>query len=257
MLQARLLRPYTEKYFRSAGLAPGMRVLDLGSGVGDVALLCGDIVGPAGRVLGLDRDAAAVERARRRTVEQGCSSWVSFEVADLDDFVAGERFDAVVGRYVLLYQRDAATTIRRFTAFLGLGGIVAFHELDFTNANSTFPPCERFDQTIRLLAEVFRRSGAPPDFGRRLGRTFLDAGLPFPTIVAESPVGGGPRSFVYPWIAATLLNVAPRMSALGIEVPRDFALDDSLARRLEEEAVELGAQLVGPVQYGAWARKSE
>jgi hypothetical protein len=39
MLQGRLLRPYTEKFFRAAGLVPGMRVLDVGSGVGDVALL--------------------------------------------------------------------------------------------------------------------------------------------------------------------------------------------------------------------------
>lgn len=53
MLQGRILRPYTEKYFRLAGICPGMRVLDLGSGMGDVALLAGDIVGPSGSVLGL------------------------------------------------------------------------------------------------------------------------------------------------------------------------------------------------------------
>jgi ubiquinone/menaquinone biosynthesis C-methylase UbiE len=49
VLQARILRPYTEKFFRAAGVTPGMRVLDLGSGVGDVALLAADIVGPAPR----------------------------------------------------------------------------------------------------------------------------------------------------------------------------------------------------------------
>ena len=44
MLQARILRPYTEKFFR----APGLRLLDVGSGMGDVALLSADIVGPGG-----------------------------------------------------------------------------------------------------------------------------------------------------------------------------------------------------------------
>jgi len=73
MLKARILRPYTDKYFRSAGISPGMRVLDLGSGVGDVSLLVGDIVGPGGFVRGLDRDGLAVERARHRAVEQACS----------------------------------------------------------------------------------------------------------------------------------------------------------------------------------------
>ena len=79
MLQGRVLRPYTEKFFRSAGISPGMRVLDLGSGVGDVALLVADIVGPGGRVVGLDRDPAALERARQRTVDQGCSSGSRFK----------------------------------------------------------------------------------------------------------------------------------------------------------------------------------
>jgi ubiquinone/menaquinone biosynthesis C-methylase UbiE len=101
MLQARILRPYTEKFFRTAGISPGMRVLDLGSGVGDVALLAADIVGPGGHVVGLDRDASGLERARQRTVEQGCSSWVSFQATNLDDFSTTEQFDAVVGRYII------------------------------------------------------------------------------------------------------------------------------------------------------------
>jgi ubiquinone/menaquinone biosynthesis C-methylase UbiE len=76
-----------------------MRVLDLGSGMGDVALLAADIVGPGGRVVGLDRDATGLELARQRTVEQGCSSWASFQAPNVDDFSTTEQFDAVVGRY--------------------------------------------------------------------------------------------------------------------------------------------------------------
>ena len=91
-LQGRILRPYTEKFFRRAGLSPGMRVLDIGSGMVDVALLAADIVGSGGRVLGVDRDAAALEHARRRSAEQGCSSWVSFDSAKLDEFETAEKF---------------------------------------------------------------------------------------------------------------------------------------------------------------------
>jgi ubiquinone/menaquinone biosynthesis C-methylase UbiE len=112
MLQARILRPYTEKFFRAAGLAPGMRVLEVGSGMGDVALLSADIVGPGGHVLGIDRDATALDNARRRTDEQGCSSWVEFQASDLDEFAITDQFDALVGRYVLLYQPDPSSTIR-------------------------------------------------------------------------------------------------------------------------------------------------
>jgi hypothetical protein len=38
--QANFLRPLTERFFRKAGIAPGMKVLDVGSGVGDVAFFC-------------------------------------------------------------------------------------------------------------------------------------------------------------------------------------------------------------------------
>src|SRR5689334_15110837 len=54
--QARIVRPYTERYFRAAGLAPGMRVLELGSGVGEVAVIAAEIVGPSGHVHGIDVD---------------------------------------------------------------------------------------------------------------------------------------------------------------------------------------------------------
>jgi len=255
MLQARLLRPFTEKYFRAAGVAPGMRVLDLGSGMGDVALLAADIVGPGGRVMGLDRDAVALERARERTLEQGCSSWVSFQAMNLEDFATTELFDAVVGRYILLYQPDAGTTIRRLTRFLKPGGIVVFHELDFPDPHASYPPCELFDQVYALVGEAFRRAGAPPDFGRRVGTAFLDAGLPFPTVVADNLVGGARGSYVYPWIANTLLSVAPRLKDLGLELPPGVIADHTLASKVEEAVIAAGSQVLAPTQYGAWTRK--
>lgn len=253
-IQGRILRPYTEKFFRVAGISPGMRVLDLGSGVGDVALLAADIVGPGGRVFGLDRDQAALERARQRTVEQGCSSWVSFQATNLDDFSTTEQFDAVVGRYILLYQPDAAATLRQFTRFLKPGGIVVFHEVDFT-ATMPSPPCELFDQCWSLVAEVFRRAGFSPAFGRQLGKTYLDAGLPFPTVLAEIPVGGGRGSLLYPWLASTVISLAPRLADLGLSLPPGMVADDRLAAKLEEEAVAQGSQCVGSIQFGAWSRK--
>jgi SAM-dependent methyltransferase len=206
-------------------------------------------------VVGLDRDETGLERARQRAVEQGCSSWVSFQTTDLDDFSTTELFDAVVGRYILLYQPDAAATIRQLMRFLKPGGIVVFHELDFTSPCSSDPPCKLWDQAYALLGEVFRRGGAPPDFGRRLGKAFLGAGLPFPTLVAEAVMGGGRGSFVVPWVASTLVNVSHRIPDLGLAAPGGMVLDHTLAGRLEDAVVALGSQITGPIQFGAWARK--
>ena len=76
------------------------------------------------------------------------------------------------------------------------GGIVVFHEFDFTGPDASYPPCPLYDQVGMLVSEVFNRS-APP-VGRRLGKTFLDAGLPLPTIAAEILIGGGAGSCYTP-----------------------------------------------------------
>lgn len=255
MLQGRVIRQYTERYFRAAGIIPGMRVLDLGSGVGDVALLVADIVGSRGYVLGLDRDAKALERAQQRTREQGCSSWVSFQTVSLDEFSTTEEFDAVVGRYVLLYQKNAAATLLHMLPFVRSGGIVVFHEMNFAIPAWSYPPCEIYDQVAELIPETFRRAGLPPDFGLRLGPTYVEAGLPFPTIVAEGVVGGGQGSTIHAWIAATVSSLAPRFPQVGLSMPDGVDADHTLAARLEAEAVAQNTQVNGPIQFGAWSRK--
>ena len=254
-LQARILRPHTERFFRAAGLAPGMRVLDLGCGMGDVAMLAADIVGPSGHVVGIDRDPAVLENARRRVLENGCSPWVTFEAQDIDSFAAAEPFDALVGRYVLLYVPNAAAALRRLLTAVKSGGIVVFHDADLTDLHPSYPTCALWDQAYRLVVDAFDRIGTPVNFGRKLGETFVGAGLPFPTIVAECSVGGGPGSYLYPWLATTVASIAPRLTIIGLSLPSDLAPLETLARRLEEEAVRLNAQVMTSLQYGAWARK--
>jgi cyclopropane fatty-acyl-phospholipid synthase-like methyltransferase len=53
--QARLIDPITRRFFGEAGIEEGMRVLDVGSGAGDVALLAAELVGASGAVVGVDR----------------------------------------------------------------------------------------------------------------------------------------------------------------------------------------------------------
>src|SRR6266699_6448978 len=69
--QAARVAPITERFFREAGIGLGQRVLDLGSGVGDVAMLAARLVGPSGEVVGIERDPRSITRARARVTEAG------------------------------------------------------------------------------------------------------------------------------------------------------------------------------------------
>ena len=59
-VQARLKDPMTRQFLREAGIVSGMRVLDVGSGAGDVALLAAELVSGSGKVVGVDRAPAAL-----------------------------------------------------------------------------------------------------------------------------------------------------------------------------------------------------
>ena len=69
--QAALAAPETAALFRCAGITAGMRVLDIGSGAGDVAMLAGFLVQPNGSVLGIERSADAVALATSRAQAAG------------------------------------------------------------------------------------------------------------------------------------------------------------------------------------------
>src|SRR5208282_2373585 len=69
--QSAQITPLTERLFRDAGIGLGQRVLDLGSGVGDVAMLAAKLVGPSGEVVGVERDPSTIARARARVAEAG------------------------------------------------------------------------------------------------------------------------------------------------------------------------------------------
>src|SRR5689334_19199253 len=79
--QARVFEPFTRRMIQEAGLSQGMRVLDVGSGAGDVAFLCSTLVGPTGQVVGMDKAAAAVDAATERARSSGFDN-VTFALGD-------------------------------------------------------------------------------------------------------------------------------------------------------------------------------
>ena len=121
--QARLVDPMTRRFFVQAGVGPGMRVLDVGSGPGDVAFLAADLVGTKGEVVGVDRVPVALATARARA-ESLSLRHVSFREGDPGDMTFDRPFDAVVGRYVLMFQPDPAAMVRKLVAHLRPGGVI-------------------------------------------------------------------------------------------------------------------------------------
>ena len=74
--QAEVFEPFTRQLFQQARITRGMRVLDVGCGSGDVALLASELVGPSGKVIGCRPghiSGAASNRARTRAADWECA----------------------------------------------------------------------------------------------------------------------------------------------------------------------------------------
>lgn len=240
--------PLTRRLFADAGLASGMRVLDLGCGAGNVSRLAAEIVGPEGSVLGVDRDPAAVERSQRLAGEPH----VQFQQADVNhlaDEVAGD-FDAVVGRIVLPYVSDPAEVLRQAAHLLRPGGLLCLHEPDM-DYDWVSTPTPLWDEAKEWFLETMQRAGVHTRVGTTLFESFRAAGLPDPQLVLEAPVGGGQWSQAYGW-AAGLVALWPMAQQLGVLTPD--VQPGTLPERLEAEIAEHGGAVIGPPMYGAWAR---
>jgi len=123
--QAVIWDPFTERLFRDAGIGPGQRVLDIGSGVGDVAMLAARLVGPSGAVIGVERDPATIAMARSRVAKAALSN-VSFIESDIRGVPSTELFDAVVGRAVMQYLPEAGGALRSLAALVRPDGVLRF-----------------------------------------------------------------------------------------------------------------------------------
>jgi ubiquinone/menaquinone biosynthesis C-methylase UbiE len=256
-MQARLLSGWTERFFRAAGLdqlqARPARVLDIGCGMGDVAMLAADLAGPQATVVAIDRDGGSMDKARRRAARLGYGERITFQQADVAEFESNDSFDAVVGRYILLHLRDPAASLRRLSALVKPAGLMVFHELDFGDVPRMVGAPAIYTWIFSILGEAFRRAGADPSFGLKLTPSFVEAGLGWPKVMAELPIGGEPGSYLFPWLVETIRAIQPVIERSGLATAAELDVD-TLAARLEQACAHVRTQAVGPTQFGAWVR---
>jgi len=249
--QAAVVEDLTQDVFRRAGVRPGMHVLDIGSGVGDVSLLLGRMVGSEGTVLGVEKASSSVEAARSRVADLGIRN-IFFVECDLAEFATDRKFDAIAGRFVLSYVPDRAEILRRLARHLGPGGIMAFLEIDMSEI-SQVPTSELFLQARRLLLEGFAAGGAELDMGTKLYPTFLRAGLPAPNMSAATPVVSGPDSEAYEDMVKVLRSLLPMIERSAIANIGEIDID-TLADRLRADAAANDRIVFMSRIVGAWTR---
>ena len=249
--QAALVAPCTERLFRAAGISPGDRVLDLGSGVGDVSLLLGKLVGPSGKVVGVERDASSIARAEARIAAAGLSN-VSFLESDATEVTVSGTFDAVVGRFILMFLPEPAHTLRGLVRLLCPGGAVAFLEPSWAAVRGLSAHLPLYSAFATAIVETFKTCRVNPEMGTAMIRAFVDAGLPIPSVSMEVVLGSN-EEFTRA-LAETLRSLEPmaRQNGVSLQMLGDLR---TLGERLYAEAHGAGEAIpwLGGI-VGAWCR---
>jgi SAM-dependent methyltransferase len=254
-LQGSLYRDITRRAFETAGVKPGMRVLDIGCGTGAVTLTAAALVGPEGSVLGVDRGAEAIQTAAAKAERAGLTN-VSFERSELDGFSRPHTFDALVGRFVLMHQPDPPRVLQALARSVRPGGVVVLIESwmeVLRGGGHSEPRSPLYDQVVEWSCEVVGGAGADLSAGGRLRGTFLASGLAEPETRLEALVAGGADSPYYEYVEQSVRSMLPEARRLGLG-GFDEASAEGLAARLREEVVAVRGSLLAWPVVTAWAR---
>jgi ubiquinone/menaquinone biosynthesis C-methylase UbiE len=118
------MAPVSDQLIRSTGITSGQTVLDVATGTGQPALTIARMVGPNGRVVGVDLSPEMLEVAKEEAAYQGLTNVVVFQVVKDESLSMFDdnTFDSVVCRNGLMFMPDPVKALKAFLRVLKPGG---------------------------------------------------------------------------------------------------------------------------------------
>jgi ubiquinone/menaquinone biosynthesis C-methylase UbiE len=250
--QAQALEPATKRIFQSIGLRAGSSCLDIGCGPGEVIRLMGEIVGPSGRVTGMDRDTRAGRDAINRLQASGTSQYRLIE-ADIEDIrdIGGESFDLTFARLALLFTHDPVSVLRKMYSWTKPGGYIVIQDFHIRTIN-IYPKLEAFLELSGIILGTFERAGQDVEFAFKLPTYFVEAGI-------GAPDGTDMHLPLMPLAPSAVAFEAVCRSVLPKAIEFGITTDAHIQRMFREIQHAFGDgryySVLWPLMIGVWKRK--
>lgn len=234
---------FTQKLL-AAGLKPGMRILDMGCGQGEVSALALDCVGDSGEVYGVDMSEEAIIAAR----ESHSAPNLHFLVADLNSAlpVAG-KFDALIGRRVLMYLPDPLATLQHVKKYLKTDGLFLFQESDATLALAQEAALPKMQAAQEAVWQTVAHEGGDIHMGMHLHGLLSQLGAEVKWLHSENDLQSKATGTDLPWLLEVM---AERLAAVA-------DLRDLTPQALEEELAGSTGSFVRDTHVGIVAQSKD
>jgi SAM-dependent methyltransferase len=242
-----LYGPGARRLLVKAGIQPGMRVADLGCGIGMMTQVLGELVGRDGEAVGIDFSPEQIEHARN-VLPSYVSNVKFIEASATQTGLPSESFDLVYCRFLLIHLKEPDLALREMHRLLKPDGILVCEDGDLTSAGSE--PYSKLQAFSVLFGQLGPMWGVDYTLGRRLFRMVLDAEFSEPDITYNQPVmarGGNKRL-----LELSVAEAGAAFVAAGLITSDELEQTLTEMRRLADDETVLA---VMPRMSQVWARK--
>lgn len=237
--QHRVWAKYAFDVWEDAGFAPGQTVLDVGCGPGFCTRDIAGIVGPTGRVIGVDASARFLGYFQSQIAAQGLTN-IETRLEDVEKLdLPPASIDGAYARWVLCFLRDPGAVISAVAKALRPGAAFAVQDYFNYEAITLAPRSEVFTGIIRAVVRSWRDHGGDPDLVARLPALMQRCGLEVRLIRPILRVAR-PGTMLWDWPGSFFRNFVPALVQQGFLTADDQrAFDKEWAARSADPATFL------------------
>jgi len=222
-LQHRVWRPRVLDAWRRAGFTVGQTLVDVGCGPGHATVDLAEIVGPAGRVVAIERSRRFLDFLKVTADHRGLNN-VEIVESDLDQqsevrpreglMRGGDGADGAWCRWVLCFVQRPREALANIAKLLRPGGALVLHEYFDYSTWRMAPPCPEVEEFVGAVMKSWRSQGGEPDIALSLPKWLAELGF---TIRSMKPIVeiASPKDFVWQWPRSFLEVGLARLVDLG------------------------------------------
>ena len=250
-LQHCVWRPDVTDAWRRAGFTTGQTILDLGCGPGFLTLDLAEIVGPTGKIIGLDRSQDFLDHLDREAKGKGLEN-ISTHCVNLDtDEVPRMELDAAYARWLFAFLQNPKRLLEQVVKNLKKGGVVVLHEYFHYHTFGFTQPSPAFDIFIQAVLKGWNAEGGKPDVGPELLTWCKEFGLKVESVRPIVHIVG-PENYIWQW-PKSFVEVSPwRLAELGFMSKEEVVAAQQEFTRFEADGY---TRLITPAVLEIIARK--